>query len=98
VYDSDVSDFSKLIRRRRQEAHLTQAELAQRVGVKQQTVARWEQGASTPTSDTLTSIARTFGEPDDEWLLIAGRSTASDRRRFLPPVRSRIDRLPLAQV
>ena len=35
-------------------------------------------GASTPTRDTLTSIARAFGEPDDDWVRIAGRDTASD--------------------
>ena len=93
-----VSDFSKLLRRRRQEAHLTQAELAQRVGIKQQSVARWEQGASTPTRDTLTSIARAFGEPDDEWVRIAGRDAASSLPRLSLPVRPRMDRLPFGEL
>ena len=93
-----MPEFSKLLRRRRQEAHLTQAELAQRVGVKQQSVARWERGASSPNRDTLTSIARAFGEPDDDWVRFAGRNAASDRPRLLHPVRSQIDRLPLGEL
>ena len=91
-------DFSKLLRRRRQEAHLTQAELAQRVGVKQQSVARWERGASTPTRDTLTSIAGAFGEPDEDWVRIVGRDAASDLPRLSLPVRPRMDRLPLGEL
>ena len=87
-----------MLRQRRQETRLTQAELAQRVGVKQQTVARWEQGTSTPTRDTLTSIARVFGEPDDEWVRIASRDAASDLPRLSPPVRPRMDRLPLGEL
>ena len=87
-----------MLRRRRREAHLTQAELAHRVGVKQQTVGRWERGGSTPTKDTLTKIAHAFGEPADEWVRIAGRNTASEHPRLLPPVRPRIDRLPLGEL
>ena len=89
-----MSDFSKLIRQRRLTGHLTQGELAKRVGVKQQTVARWERGSSTPTRDTLTNIARAFGEPDDEWIRIAGRDVVSTPPRLSLPVRPRMDYLP----
>ena len=68
------------------------------MGVKQQTVGRWERGGSTPTKETLTAIARAFGEPADEWVRVAGRDTASDHPKLLPPVRPRIDRLPLGEL
>ena len=90
-------EFSSLLRRRRQKSRLTQAAFAQRVGVTQQTVARWERGGSTPTKDTLTSIAHTFGEPADKWIRVAGRETASDHTKLLP-VRPRIDYLPLGEL
>ena len=93
-----MNNFSELIRQRRQTARLTQAELAKRVGVKQQTVARWEQGSSTPTRDTLASIARAFSEPDDKWIRAAGRNADSDLPRLLHPVRSRIGYLPLGEL
>ena len=93
-----MSEFSKLLRRRRQEAHLTQAHLAQRVGIDQQTISRWERGTSTPARDVLSRIARTFGEPDENWVQIAGRGTASGAPRLSLPVRSRMDRLPLGDL
>ena len=93
-----MSDFARLLSRRRQEAHLTQAELARRVGVKQQTVARWERGTSTPSRDMLTRVASAFGEPDDEWVRIAGRNDASDRLRLLAPVRPRVGYLLLGEL
>ena len=93
-----VSDFSKKLRRRRQEANLTQAQLAQRVGVKQQTVARWEHGGSLPASDTVASIAGVFGESEHEWVRIVGRDSASDLPKVSPPVRPLMDRLPLGEL
>ena len=93
-----MEDFPKLLRRKRLEAHLTQAELAQRVGVKQRTVARWEHGVSTPTRDTLTNVANAFGEPEDDWVRIAGRDSTLDYPSLPLPVRPWMDRLPLGEL
>ena len=42
-------DWSEKIRRRREERHLSQEELAEAVGVSRQAVSKWESGAAQPT-------------------------------------------------
>lgn len=42
-------DWSEEIRRRREERHLSQEELAEAVGVSRQAVSKWESGAAQPT-------------------------------------------------
>ena len=44
-----VMDWSEEIRRRREERHLSQEELAEAVGVSRQAVSKWESGAAQPT-------------------------------------------------
>lgn len=46
-------EASRLIRRARIRAGLTQADLARRLGTKQPVVARWESGARCPAYDTV---------------------------------------------
>lgn len=41
-----VMDWSEEIRRRREERHLSQEELAEAVGVSRQAVSKWESGVS----------------------------------------------------
>jgi putative transcriptional regulator len=45
---------------------MTQAELAERVGVTRQTVIAIEQGRYSPSLEMAFQIARAFGEPLDE--------------------------------
>lgn len=90
-----MSDLARLLRRTRQEAQLTQAQLAQRVGIDQQTVSRWERGTSTPAKDILSRIARVFGEPDENWVGVAGEETEYVVPGLALPVRPLLDRLPL---
>ena len=45
--------ISKILKTIRQNAGLTQAQLAKMVGKKQQTIASWETGQSQPDADTL---------------------------------------------
>ena len=45
------------LKRLREEADLTQDELAQRLHVVRQTVSKWERGASVPDADMLARIA-----------------------------------------
>ena len=42
-------DWREEIRRRREERHLSQEELAEAVGVSRQAVSKWESGAAQPT-------------------------------------------------
>ena len=46
----------------------------------------------------MASIARVFGEPEDDWIRITGRGAASGLPRLSPPVRPRMDRLPLGEL
>jgi putative transcriptional regulator len=59
-----VSALSNCIRRLRFEhGEMTQAELAQRIGMTRQTVAAIEQGKYSPTLEAAFRIADALGEP-----------------------------------
>ena len=45
----------------RHRAHLTQAELAEKIGTSQATVARWENGAVMPSTKSLKRVAEATG-------------------------------------
>lgn len=49
------------IKRLRIDAHLSQAELAEKVFVTRSAVALWETGRSSPTSDRLPALAQALG-------------------------------------
>lgn len=65
-------DFGERLRRYRKEKGLTQQELADRVGVSNKTVSRWESGGGYPDVSMLVPLARTLGVAVDD-LLDAGR-------------------------
>lgn len=46
------------IKERREELGMTQTELAQKVGVEQSSVARWERGATSPTAANLMKLSQ----------------------------------------
>ena len=52
----------------RKKLHLTQGEFAERVGVHNRHVSRWETDRQRPNSKTLKKIAETFGVTPDELL------------------------------
>ena len=56
----------KNLRARRLAAHMTQAELAQALGVSQGVVADWEAGRKYPTADKLPALAKTVRCKIDE--------------------------------
>lgn len=66
--------FSNRLREQRDKMGLSQAKLANRIGVKTQTVSLWERGERYPTKPTLSRIADYFnvsieyiiGESDDD--------------------------------
>ena len=45
----------------RQKASITQAQLAEKIGVRQSAVANWENGLANPSTDKLPAIAATLG-------------------------------------
>jgi HTH-type transcriptional regulator / antitoxin HipB len=54
-------ELGEAVRQRREELGLTQAELAERVGLKQPAVARFEAGGTMPTIPMLERLAEALG-------------------------------------
>lgn len=52
--------WARNIQAARLNRHLTQAELANRIGVLQQNISRWERGAATPRDDMKFRLAAFF--------------------------------------
>lgn len=52
---------------------LSQQELAQRIGVSQQAVAKWEAGAATPRGKRLQQLAGAFGKSSQTNVAVAGK-------------------------
>ena len=63
---------------RRQQRQLTQAELAEAIGVEQETISRFERGATLPPLGRLSDIADALSCPLDE-LLRTGSPRLEDR-------------------
>jgi ribosome-binding protein aMBF1 (putative translation factor) len=55
--------FAELVYELREEAGLTQTELAKRMGTTQSAIARIEGGAHTPTIAVLNKLGRALGQP-----------------------------------
>jgi transcriptional regulator with XRE-family HTH domain len=61
-YGHDIPvGYAETLKELRKEAGLTQADLAERLGVEQPTVQRWEGGRREPSLSTLEQIARVLG-------------------------------------
>lgn len=88
----------QLIREARLRAGLTQTELAERTGRERSVIARWEQGAVSPSVDNLLAIVEACGY--DLPLMLIPRDTSQhetlDEMRMLSPER-RLERF-LAKV
>lgn len=57
--------FGEILRKLRNERHLTQVQLAKRVGVSDSTIALYETGERLPSLHSLIEIARVFGVSTD---------------------------------
>lgn len=53
--------FGNLIYKLRIKAHLSQAQLAEELGVSDKAVSKWENGKAKPTTDTLKKLSTVFG-------------------------------------
>ena len=51
-------EFSECLKNLRKQAHLTQTEVAEKLGISQQAYASWERGIKKPTQDNLVKIAQ----------------------------------------
>jgi len=63
-------EFGNYIYERRCKTGMTQAEMAERLGVTNKAVSKWETGKSKPTTNTLRKMAALFGLSVDELLQI----------------------------
>lgn len=67
----------------RRENDLTQAELAERLGISYQAVSSWERGASMPDISKLTDLARTLHTTVD--MLLSGEEKAEEKPETIAP-------------
>ena len=74
--------FDQTVTVRREEAGLSQAELAESIGVSQQTVSRWESGAAIPQPDRIVAVAKLLGLEEERLLGYAGYLPKGDRSRY----------------
>ncbi len=68
------------LRQLREEAVLTQAELAQQVGVSVTAISHWETGNKRPRASNIRSLAKAFGVTPQE-VLAAIRQTRSSQKQ-----------------
>ncbi|AEB06358.1 transcriptional regulator, XRE family [Coriobacterium glomerans PW2] len=69
---------------------LTQAQLAERIGVARTTVTQWENGTSNPPIKTIQRLAQTLGVPVT---IVVGDNDANDLKRALDKIRAPCARL-----
>jgi putative transcriptional regulator len=51
-------EFSERLKNLRKQAHLTQVDVAEKLGISQQAYASWERGVKKPTQENLVKIAQ----------------------------------------
>jgi len=92
--------LSERLKRLRKENKLTQAELASRFGVTQQTIAKWEAGRALPEPETIARIAGFFGVTTDHLLGltdIPGAAAPVSRVRIIGTVKAGYDAFALEE-
>jgi transcriptional regulator with XRE-family HTH domain len=82
-YDDITEERRKMnihenIKNARKAAGVTQKELAEKIGVYQKDISRWENGERTPGVDALASICRALGVSADKLLELTGDETAGE--------------------
>jgi transcriptional regulator with XRE-family HTH domain len=74
--------FDRTVTVRRAEVGLSQAELAARVGVSQQTVSRWESGVAIPQAERVIVLAKVLDLEEERLLGYAGFLPRGDRSQY----------------
>ncbi len=85
-----MSAFGEFLYALRKENGMTQAELAERLGVTNKAVSKWETGEAMPESNLLLPIARIFGVTVDE--LLDGKRRENEETEQ-PPERTPFDEM-----
>lgn len=70
--------FSLRLKELRQSIGISQSSLAEKFGLKQQAVAKWEQGTSTPNPEIVGKLAQFFDVSADYLLGITDRKSNED--------------------
>lgn len=71
-----AAQFGQELKARRRQRRWSQERLAERAAIEQTQVSAYERGRSRPSLDTITKIARAFGERPDELARAAGYEVA----------------------
>lgn len=90
-------EFQRALIMARVEAGITQREMAERLGVKQAALARWEAGQTVPTLDTLYRVAIALDldftvTPQAPLVVTPHRAREASADAGLPPASARRDR------
>lgn len=62
-------EFSERLKNLRKQAHLTQVDVANKLGISQPAYASWERGVKKPTQENLVKIAKLFNASIDTLVL-----------------------------
>lgn len=81
----DLTAFGGRIRKARELAGLSQAELGRRMETSQTDISRWERGVVMPRLSTLLAIAKACGVSTD-WLLTGRNEEQGDMPPSVAPV------------
>lgn len=93
------SQIGDLIKKARQTRGWDQAELAARIGATQQSVSRWELGASRPRRNLVRRLADVFEVEVDELLREAGyQESLRTDTAVTRPVRPHVEALPIGEL
>lgn len=76
---------------RREDLGLAQAELAERVGVTQQTISRWENGEVAPPPKRLAAVAEVLNLKLERLLSVAGYLPWVEPEPSIRPLMARLD-------
>jgi transcriptional regulator with XRE-family HTH domain len=74
--------FDRTVGHRREELGLSQGELAERVGVSQQTISRWESGLAIPQPERVLALAEVLDLDEERLLGYAGYIPKPDRSHY----------------
>ena len=81
-------DLGKRIRKLREDAHMSQAELARELQVSRQAVSRWESGSSVPDASIVSDLCRALGVKYESVFgaFESGEAAASADEKVMPQV------------
>lgn len=91
--DAYMGLFDQTITVRRVELDLSQTDMAERLGVSQQTVSRWEGGFAIPEPERVVAIADVLNLEKESLLVYAGYIPLDDRSNYWHDFQSIYDRI-----